>query len=492
VTQLQLVQDTNTILEQWRSHYEREIVHLQLSKVDAESNHRDKMTDKDQQMNIIEKKLAEIEAKNSKLIEENEKLQKEKKDFIKKHQEAQDEAENLDLIKQSFEKQLKTEKMLKLQAVNKLAEVMNRKDLQKDSRNRHKVSSDAMKKKEKECRRLQAELEKEKDKFSKLTTKYAEDLENSSMLYNEEFQKATDLQMQCDSKDGQLEVLQRQLQMLQVDVSSVCSEVVDDTSSNIDTLSGWLSIPNKGNIKKIGYWKKQFVIVSKRKILFYDSEFEKNNSNPSMVIDIEKLFHVRSVTQAEAYRAKPQEIPTIFQILYATEGESRRLPEQHHQSTATLSGDIVQDKSTATSHKGHSFIHLVYHLPTNCEICPKPLWAMPMFRPPPAIECQRCHAKYHRDHLEMGLIDACKANQYFEVDTKDLLIRASTSEDQKNWVTQLRKKIPKKPPPPIDPSFGGRNSPRVASVRYASTTRKSNSRGSSDRIQKPIIEKSST
>ena len=55
------------------------------------------------------------------------------------HQEAQDEAENLDLIKQSFEKQLKTEKMLKLQAVNKLAEVMNRKDLQKDSRNRHKV-----------------------------------------------------------------------------------------------------------------------------------------------------------------------------------------------------------------------------------------------------------------------------------------------------------------------------------------------------------------
>lgn len=43
MTQLQLVQDTNAILEQWRSHYEREIVHLQLAKVDAENLHKDKV-----------------------------------------------------------------------------------------------------------------------------------------------------------------------------------------------------------------------------------------------------------------------------------------------------------------------------------------------------------------------------------------------------------------------------------------------------------------
>ena len=34
-------------------------------------------------------------------------------------------------LKTSFEKQLKQEKMLKMQAVNKLAEVMNRKDFKK-------------------------------------------------------------------------------------------------------------------------------------------------------------------------------------------------------------------------------------------------------------------------------------------------------------------------------------------------------------------------
>ena len=37
-------------------------------------------------------------------------------------------------IRQTFESKLKTEKILKAQAVNKLAEVMNRKDMSKDNR----------------------------------------------------------------------------------------------------------------------------------------------------------------------------------------------------------------------------------------------------------------------------------------------------------------------------------------------------------------------
>ena len=45
VTQLQMVQDTNAILEQWRTHYEREIVHLQLTKVELESSNRQHMSE---------------------------------------------------------------------------------------------------------------------------------------------------------------------------------------------------------------------------------------------------------------------------------------------------------------------------------------------------------------------------------------------------------------------------------------------------------------
>jgi hypothetical protein len=54
-------------------------------------------------------------------------------------------------------KQLKQEQLLKMQAVNKLAEIMNRKDMSNTGR-KNKVSSADLRKREKECRKLQQEL----------------------------------------------------------------------------------------------------------------------------------------------------------------------------------------------------------------------------------------------------------------------------------------------------------------------------------------------
>lgn len=42
-----------------------------------------------------------------------------------------------------------------------------------------------------------------------------------------------------------------------------------------------------------------------------------------------KVFHVRSVTQGDVIRADAKEIPRIFQLLYAGEGEARRPHEQN-------------------------------------------------------------------------------------------------------------------------------------------------------------------
>lgn len=55
-------------------------------------------------------------------------------------------------------KQLKQEQLLKAQAVNKLAEIMNRKDLNVTSKGKAKVSSADFRRKDKECRKLQQEL----------------------------------------------------------------------------------------------------------------------------------------------------------------------------------------------------------------------------------------------------------------------------------------------------------------------------------------------
>ena len=57
LTQLQMVQDTNGILEQWRTHYEREIVHLQLSKAELERASRQEQTDKTDEIIAVSLRL---------------------------------------------------------------------------------------------------------------------------------------------------------------------------------------------------------------------------------------------------------------------------------------------------------------------------------------------------------------------------------------------------------------------------------------------------
>jgi Rho-associated protein kinase 2 len=60
------------------------------------------------------------------------------------------------------------------------------------------------------------------------------------------------------------------------------------------------------------------------KVIFYNNEADKAKADPSLILDLSKLFHVRSVTQGDVIRADTKEIPRIFQLLYAGEGESRK------------------------------------------------------------------------------------------------------------------------------------------------------------------------
>uniref|UniRef100_A0A6Q2XG13 Rho-associated protein kinase 1 n=1 Tax=Esox lucius TaxID=8010 RepID=A0A6Q2XG13_ESOLU len=344
---------------------------------------------------------------------------------------------------------------LSLQAVNKLAEIMNRKDMKLDTKK--KGSTTDLRKKEKENRKLQLELNQEKDKFNHMAIKYQKELSEMQAQLSEECTYRNELQMQLDSKESDIEQLREKLNDLQLrmDNSSVTSLQTDETDSNINgfpesRLEGWLSIPNKPNIKRYG-WKKQYVVVSSKKILFYNDEQDKEQSNPSMVLDIDKLFHVRPVTQGDVYRAETEEIPRIFQILYANEGECRKEADMETVSQG--------DKTNCLPHKGHEFIPTLYHFPSNCEACAKPLWHV--FKPPPALECRRCHVKCHKDHLDKkeDVIAPCKVN-YDVTSARDMLLLALSQDEQKKWIGHLGKKIPKTPP-----SSFMRASPRTLSTR---------------------------
>ncbi|KAL6491298.1 hypothetical protein MHYP_G00016430 [Metynnis hypsauchen] len=401
--------------------------------------------------------IARLEDSNKTLTKDVENLTREKAELDTKLR-SQDEdyaAQKEDIsnaIKANYEKILNTERTLKTQAVNKLAEIMNRKDMKLDRKNRGSTTD--LRKKEKENRKLQLELNQEKEKFNHMAIKYQKELSEMQAQLVEESTYRNELQMQLDSKESDIEQLREKLNDLQLrmDNSSVTSLQPDETDSNIaeSRLEGWLSIPNRANIKRYG-WKKQYVVVSSKKILFYNDEQDKEQSNPSMVLDIDKLFHVRPVTQGDVYRAETDEIPRIFQILYANEGECRK--------EADLEAVPQGDKTNCLPHKGHEFIPTLYHFPSNCEACAKPLWHV--FKPPPALECRRCHVKCHKDHLDRkeDVIAPCKVN-YDVTSARDMLLLALSQEEQKKWIGHLGKKIPKTPP-----SSFSRASPRNISTR---------------------------
>uniref|UniRef100_A0A8C5GV36 Rho-associated protein kinase 2 n=1 Tax=Gouania willdenowi TaxID=441366 RepID=A0A8C5GV36_GOUWI len=448
-----------SIAEEQYSDLEKEKIMKELELKEMMARHRQELSEKDLTISLLEEANKTLTSDVANLANEKNELNNKLTETI----------EGISFLShfatQAFEKQLQCERTLKTQAVNKLAEIMNRKEVRGGSSRRGNDTD--MKRKEKENRKLQLELRSEKEKLNSTIIKYQKEINEMQAQLADESQMRIELQMALDSKDSDIEQLRNLLQSLSVqsmDSASVSSgpEFDTDDAYTETRLEGWLSLPVRNNTKKFG-WEKKYVVVSSKKVLFYKSEQDREQSIPYMVLDIDKLFHVRPVTQTDVYRADAKEIPRIFQILYANEGESKKEPEFPVEPLA------AGEKCSYICHKGHEFIPTLYHFPTNCEACTKPLWNM--FKPPPALECRRCHIKCHKDHMDKkeDIVAPCKVN--YDVSTaKNLLLLATSQEEQQKWVSRLVKKIPKKP---LHPENFARSSPRASmKVQPSQSTRR--------------------
>lgn len=81
------------------------------------------------------------------------------------------------------------------------------------------------------------------------------------------------------------------------------------------------------------------------------------NYNFSFFGNFSKVFHVRPVTQGDVIRADAKEIPRIFQLLYAGEGEARRPEDPNQQDMSTLKG-VVDERIGLTTFKGNHLLFL--------------------------------------------------------------------------------------------------------------------------------------
>ncbi|XP_064548657.1 LOW QUALITY PROTEIN: rho-associated protein kinase 1 [Drosophila montana] len=333
----------------------------------------------------------------------------------------------------------KNEVLLKQVAVAKLAEVMNRRDSDWPKQKVKARSTAELRKKEKEMRRLQQELSQEREKYNQMLLKY-QDLQQQAV---EDQQAKQKMSMEIDCKATEIEHLQSKLNET-ASLSSADNDPEDSQHSSLLSLTqdsvfeGVLSVPNKQNRRRGQNWKRQYVIVSSRKIIFYNTEYDKNKTtDPVLILDLSKVYHVRSVTQGDVIRADAKEIPRIFQLLYAGEGASHRPDEQ---LDATLHASNEERPGTIL-HKGHEFVHITYHTPSFCDVCAKPLWSM--FKPPAAYECKRCRNKIHKEHVDKhDPLAPCKLH-HDPRSARDMLLLANTPEEQSLWVARLLKRIQK-------------------------------------------------
>ncbi|KRZ95713.1 Rho-associated protein kinase [Trichinella sp. T8] len=320
------------------------------------------------------------------------------------------------------------------QAIDKLTEVMQKKSTQ----NKKGYRADELKRKDKEFKKLQQDVQQEKRKYDEMVAMYQKEMSDLQATLYEEGQAKERLLIELECKEEELELLQQKLHMLLSETCSVDSaslaEVVDfnNGESCADArLESGVWIPHGVTTKKKG-WRKHFAVLSSRKIFIYNNEADKQNpSNAIIILDIEKFYHVRHVTNADVRFAEEKEIPRIFQIIYAGEGESRLAGEIQPQSVDVTKEDVM-------SHKGHDFIAISFHSPTSCDICSKQLWNV--LKPPPALECKRCHVKIHKDHLEKHDRDVapCRVN-YDPMLARDLLLMVSSADECKVWVNRIRK-----------------------------------------------------
>uniref|UniRef100_A0A6Q2ZCJ0 non-specific serine/threonine protein kinase n=1 Tax=Esox lucius TaxID=8010 RepID=A0A6Q2ZCJ0_ESOLU len=472
-----------SIAEEQFSDLEKEKIMKELEIKDMIARHKQDLEDKEATISSLEESNRTLTADVANLANEKEELN----DQLKETQQLIGNILCCGVVSISSSVNFLTRSFPHHQAVNKLAEVMNRRETMRVGHSRDDTLD--MRRKEKENRKLQLELKSERDKLNSTIFKYQREINDMQAVLSEESQVRLELQMALDSKDSDIEQLRCQLTTLSMhsmDSTSVSSGTDYNYATTImslrltrfyhlslprsltaslshchRSLTASLSLSHSPSLTLTPPLSfSQFVVVSSKKILFYNSDVDREQSNPFMILDIDKLFHVRPVTQTDVYRADIRDIPRIFQILYANEGESKR--EQEFAAELLPLSD-----SSYVSHKGHEFIPTLYHLPSSCEACTRPLWNV--FKPPPALECRRCHTKCHKDHLDRKeeVIAPCRVNYDMSM-AKDLLLLAGSQEEQQHWVSRLIKRIPRRGPAPALPSTApapeppARPSPRLS------------------------------
>ena len=111
--------------------------------------------------------------------------------------------------------------------------------------------------------KLQQQRLQERENYDQMVTRFQNEILEMRALIHDETQAKLNLQMMADSKDSEIEQLHTRLKQLDSIVNSDLGKQLTLVAPQEDIenmrLEGYLSIPNKQNIKRHG-WRKQYVV----------------------------------------------------------------------------------------------------------------------------------------------------------------------------------------------------------------------------------------
>lgn len=168
-----------------RSIAEETVTDLEKEKTMKELELKDLIAKHHSDLNAKEVALNKSKDREMEYKKLNEQLMKEKDDLAKQLQQAKEELHTKIDNNEEIEKlriRLQTEQMLKQQAVNKLHEVINRKDMF-PSKKQTKTTSSDLRRKERDLKKLQQELTQEKEKYNQSIASLQKNLQDLTVSF---------------------------------------------------------------------------------------------------------------------------------------------------------------------------------------------------------------------------------------------------------------------------------------------------------------------
>ena len=215
---------SKALIDQKMGELEKDKMMRELEVKEVMTKHRNELRNLEMQLSTMRDNEADLLVRVDQLTKDRDELYQQAQESSKLAREESYENKHIENNAEieKLEKQLREEKLKKDQAINKLAEMMMRKDLQPKPGSK-KVSVEELRKKEKEVRRLKHELTTEKEKFNQMVAKNQADIQNLQATLYEESQARLKLSMELDTKESEVENLQMKLTHINLDAESISS-----------------------------------------------------------------------------------------------------------------------------------------------------------------------------------------------------------------------------------------------------------------------------